>query len=335
MAQQTIMTIDSGTTNTRVVLWDLNQQMICMQKKEVGVRDTAINGSNQLLKRGVKECIDGVLEQASIGFDDVKTIIASGMITSNMGLVEIPHVVAPAGMDELAAATKAVLLEDVCPKPIWFIPGIKNNSQPVDMQNYEAMDIMRGEETESVYLIERYHEGKPMVLILPGSHTKLVAVNEQGKITGCMTSISGELLSALSFHTIIADAVGRRFVDEEYSKEMTLYGYQNCKKVGISRASFSARILSQFSGKSANSIANYMLGVSLQEDVAAMKNTDALRLDADSTILIAGKNPLRQALVDVLEYDGYYKNIINYSPEEGKPMSALGASLIAGKCNLL
>ena len=36
-----------------------------------------------------------------------------------------------------------------------------------------------------------------MILVLPGSHNKFVAVNADKEITGCLTSISGELLSAI------------------------------------------------------------------------------------------------------------------------------------------
>ncbi|MFR8903943.1 MAG: 2-dehydro-3-deoxygalactonokinase [Blautia wexlerae] len=42
-----------------------------------------------------------------------------------------------------------------------------------------------------------------MILVLPGSHNKFVAVNADKEITGCLTSISGELLSAIINDTII------------------------------------------------------------------------------------------------------------------------------------
>ncbi len=50
------------------------------------------------------------------------------------------------------------------------------------------------------------------MFILPGSHNKFVAMSAEGKILGCMTSISGELLDAMTHHTILADAVGGAFV---------------------------------------------------------------------------------------------------------------------------
>ena len=86
-----IITLDTGTTNTRVILWDSKFCPAASAKSEVGVRNTAIDGSNRRLKAAVKECLEQVLRDAGASYDEVEAVIASGMITSNVGLVEIPH----------------------------------------------------------------------------------------------------------------------------------------------------------------------------------------------------------------------------------------------------
>lgn len=48
------ITIDGGTTNTRCILWNSSRQRIDEQKREVGVRNTAIDGNNSKLKNAVK-----------------------------------------------------------------------------------------------------------------------------------------------------------------------------------------------------------------------------------------------------------------------------------------
>ena len=178
------ITVDAGTTNTRAILFDERKEMKALESRAAGVRNTAIDGDNHQLRNAVKECLDGLLARENIGYEDVAMIIASGMITSNVGLVEIPHLAAPAGIRELAAGMKSVLLEDICPVPIHFIPGIKNTSDPITPDNYEAMDIMRGEETETVALISELPANRRILIVLPGSHTKFVSVNESGQITG-------------------------------------------------------------------------------------------------------------------------------------------------------
>ena len=331
-----IITIDTGTTNTRIILWDANRNQLAIASSATGVRNTAIDGNNIRLKKAVKSCIESVMEEKDLAYDQIKRIIASGMITSNVGLVEIPHVTAPASADDLAKATKSVLLEDIAPIPIWFIPGIKNFSENVNLDNYESMDIMRGEEVESIAIIDEFFDGNPMLLVLPGSHSKFIPVNQNGEITGCLTTISGELLASITNDTIIADAVGRKFVSEEtYDKEMLIEGYKNGNKTGVGRACFSARILNQFAIDDKEKVANYILGVVLSSDIQAIKESSVLSVTSDYKIVVSGKNPLRKALCDIMEYSGEFNSIQEFVSEKDTSLSALGAYIIAEKSNIL
>lgn len=331
-----IITLDTGTTNTRVCLWDRAFQLAASAKAEVGVRNTAIDGDNRRLKAAVKDCLEQALQCAGAGYEDVALIIASGMITSNVGLVEIAHCVVPAGADELAAAVRRVELPEICPLPIHFIPGVKNAAGAVDFTNFEAMDIMRGEEVESVAMLAHYPQGRSYLLVLPGSHMKFVCVNTQGQITGCLTSISGELLASITNHTIIADAVGRQFAQAEtYNREMVLLGYDTAARSGIGRACFSARILSQFATRDTAKLANYLLGVALQSDLVGIRHSSALQVSRETDVIVAGKDPLRQAMVDLLEHDAYFAHVHTYIPEDAHPLSAAGALIIAKKLGVL
>ena len=56
-------TIDTGTTNTRVILWDKNRKLIGIEKREIGVRDTAIDGNNLRLKQGVRDWLADLLQK--------------------------------------------------------------------------------------------------------------------------------------------------------------------------------------------------------------------------------------------------------------------------------
>lgn len=325
-----VITIDTGTTNTRVILWDENRKILASAKSETGVRNTAADGNNERLKNAVRECIDKVMKQQGITYASVARVIASGMITSNVGLAEIPHVTAPAGEKELAGQSVERLLEDVCPLPITFIPGIKNGVETVTLKNYEKMDIMRGEEVEAVAILSGYPRGKEYLLVLPGSHSKFISVGKDGKITGCLTSITGELLASITRDTIIADAVDRKFVSEEsYDREMILQGFANAEKTGLGRACFSARILNQFAVPDKTKIANYILGAVLQNDMAALRNSAALSAGPDTTVIVSGKNPLRKALLEVLRADGYFRELVEYIPDDAFPLSAAGAYIVA------
>lgn len=291
--------VDCGTTNLRVTLLDERRQVVDSVKAEGGVRHTAIDGHNGRLKAALRESVNTLL--AAHGYDtgDVARCVAYGMITSNVGLLEIPHVIAPASPGDLRAAMREQVFPDVAPFPIAFIPGVRNFAGEVNMDNFAGMDMMRGEETEAVGLYRLLETSGPAVFILPGSHNKFVRMGAAGEIAGCMTSISGELLDAVTHHTILADAAGRSFVGAgEYDSEMACEGAWECARSGLGRAAFAGRILSVLGGRDQRAIQSYLLGATLALDVQAMQ---AFLNDAENArIFVAGKAPVQQAMCDVL-----------------------------------
>ena len=46
-----VVTVDAGTTNTRVFLWNKYRMMVASAESETGVRNTIIDGNNDLLKK--------------------------------------------------------------------------------------------------------------------------------------------------------------------------------------------------------------------------------------------------------------------------------------------
>ncbi|MFT8209510.1 MAG: 2-dehydro-3-deoxygalactonokinase [Symbiopectobacterium sp.] len=86
--------IDCGSTNTRLYLIK-DQAVISKNEIPVGVNSTAATGNNIALKEGIAAGFQQLLAQENLTLNDVRFAIASGMITSNLGLVEIPHLTAP------------------------------------------------------------------------------------------------------------------------------------------------------------------------------------------------------------------------------------------------
>jgi 2-dehydro-3-deoxygalactonokinase len=325
-----LLTLDSGTTNTRAVLWDAAAKIVDIEKVEVGVRNTAIDGNNSRLKTGVNACMEKLLRRNGLDFDGVAAIYASGMITSNVGLYELPHLVAPAGRDDFVQGVVMVDLPDVAPKPIHFIPGLKNMAGGVTIENVEGQDIMRGEEAESIALLEWLPKGKEYLFVMPGSHTKFVTADSDGRLTGCLTSLAGEILSLLTTQSILADAVKHGFITtENYDVKEMLAGFRTARETSLSRAAFSTRIMNQFVAEHPSTCANFLLGAVLESDVAAVKRSRALNVSAAANVVVAGNDPMRSALVRVFEEDVYFEKVHAYVPSEGMMMSAYGAYLIA------
>ncbi len=294
------LVIDCGTTNLRVTLLDENKNRLDVVKAEGGVRHTSIDGHNGRLRALLKESIDTVLARNGYAADDVHKCVASGMITSALGLLEIPHVPAPAGAAELRAKMQKKVFEDIAPFEIEFIPGMRNFAGPVDLENFSGMDMMRGEEVEAIGLYKLLAPKGAAMFVLPGTHNKFVSMDKDGKMLGCMTSISGELLDAVTHHTIIAEAVGHSFVNaDEYDAEYAKAGARECAVSGLGRAAFAGRILATLGGKDKAKLQSYLLGAVLALDVQAMQSFVGDQENVEA--YIAGKAPLQQCFCDVME----------------------------------
>lgn len=325
MKNNYLILVDTGTTNSRCLLLNDEKEVVASAKQEVGVRNVAIEGNNCCLKKAVKECIESVLIQEDITYANVSAIYASGMITSNVGLVEVPHLIAPVGKKEFLENIHVKLIEDVAPIPIQFVPGVKNMSNKIDYFNFEQMDIMRGEEVETLAILDRVSTKESLLIVLPGSHTKFVSVDSDKKITGCLTTLSGELLSCITNHTILADVVKKNFVDEDsYDEEMLQLGFRQAATCGIGRACFSARILDQFVEKNPKKMANYLLGVALQNDMVAARNSKALDVSRKTKVMVGGKNPLKKAIACLIREDGFFEDVQEIEPKGNLPLSAEG-----------
>lgn len=320
-----IMTIDGGTTNTRVRIIQ-NEKVLAKAFVSLGVRNTAINGSKKELLEGLRNAINTALSSAHVKREDLQMVVASGMITSNVGIYEIPHVVAPAGIIEITEASQLVKIPELIDMPILFIPGVKNNNylQGND-QNLESMDIMRGEETETIGILKIKSLKGPLTMILPGSHTKVLKVNEHNQITGCLTTMAGEIFSTLATKTILADSIPKSLISHLEPEEI-LKGASISRRVGLTRGCFFTRIISQFTSLDGNKKANFLLGVILGQDLIAIKNCTACKLEKDETIVIGGPPNLRNAVYYLLEKEHDIKGKIIVLDDDTVEMStAIGA----------
>lgn len=331
-----IVTIDMGTSNTRSSLWR-DGALLAQAARPVGVRDAATGAGKRPLEQALRDTIEAVLAEAGVAAGAVDLTLASGMIGARAGLAEVPHVAAPAGLAELAQGMAPIALPalaDLLTGPLWCIPGVRNHRAQVGLHNHEAMDIMRGEETETMGLLSRLRLEERAIIIMPGSHTKLVSVDQQQRIVGCATTIAGELLQAISEHTLIGeslDGFGRSLHPAHL-----LAGAATARKAGLARACFSVRILAQFSQVQLDERASFLLGAVLADDVLTLKNSSAIQMRPDTTIFICGKPILRDALALLIAEDSYFygKKIIVDDAQQGN-MAGAGALAIAAARNLI
>ncbi len=305
-----IIAIDGGTTNTRLTLVDKGV-ILDRIKKKVGAR----SGGGEL-KTAVREGIAELFGKNPGAAGKVSKIVLSGMIGSESGLCEIPHIVAPAGVKELRKSLVTVKMPEVTELPLVFIPGVKTFSDPKEKPLSE-LDIMRGEETELCGIMSEIGARRALVL-LPGSHMKIIETDSEGRIISFRTSISGELSRAAAENTILSRSIGGVFpasMDAEYLRN----GFEYAKAHGIGEALFKVRVQGNFLGVGPEKLYAFLLGAILRDDVRSLPS-------GGNPVVIAGSEPFRSAFDRLIEGE---KIIIDDKISE--TAAAIGAEIIAGE----
>lgn len=300
------ITIDGGTTNTRVYLVR-NGAIVIVENISIGSKDCT--KGNHVFKQGLKNVINSILAKYALKESDIECIIASGMITSEYGLSSLPHLVAPVGKKELHQGMTKQIFSEITPIPFFFIPGVKNQGNKFDI-----VDMMRGEETELMGLIKAY--GCDYLYVFPGSHTKLVIVDEKEQIACCNTMMTGEMIEALSQNTILKETI---CLDEmQYDEKFLLLGYRECLQKGFNQALFKTRILNTLFRYRKSECYSYFLGVIFTNEIEAIKKS------GKKGVIVAGKEQLKNPLAALLKEVTELK-VICVSRAEGMEATCRGA----------
>ncbi|MBY0572745.1 MAG: 2-dehydro-3-deoxygalactonokinase [Undibacterium sp.] len=329
-----ILTIDTGTTNTRVTIW-LDGLVIAHEACEVGVRDTAITGNREKLQNGVRDTIIKTLASGKVNEEQIDLVIGTGMISSNVGLFELPHVQAPAGLSQLARGMVSVTIPEVFAKPIWLVPGVKNVVDNIGLHNCEAMDMMRGEEVEVMAVLDQLEITGPAMMVMPGSHSKFVCVDDKNRITGCVTTLAGELMYVITHNTILAKSLDSQFASH-IAEEMLLAGAKSAQNIGLGRTCFNVRTLDQFTIYERNDRANFLLGAILGADLLTLKNSTAIDMLPGTPIVICGKPIMKEALAILIRNDDFFSGKLTVVSDETQAhLAGLGAIRVASARGLV
>ena len=263
------------------------------------------------------------------------------MITSNLGLHEVPHLVAPVSLDSFATNIKSIVIPAISALPIHFIPGVKNlDTDNLDADNLDTgnlgslagLDIMRGEEVEALAIADLFNINQDAIIALPGSHSKFVAIDSQQAIQGCCTTLAGELNAIITNHTILTSSLENRF-SESLCNDALLEGYQAAEKYGLGHALFLIRLQEQFEGKPHEKLASFLIGVILHSDIKALSSAPQLRFTSETPVYIGGSGLLCQATAELLKHQ-FPDNPV-YQCSDTQDLSAIGSIYVAKKANII
>jgi 2-dehydro-3-deoxygalactonokinase len=332
-----VIALDGGTSNTRARLI-LDGRVVATARRTVGVRDSVLGDRSpgQSLAEAIRDVIVGAAGTGDGPERDPTApplpdlIVASGMLSSEVGLLAVPHVFAPAGLAELAGAVVSRTLPQVWSRPIHFVPGVRT---PADNgpDGWMQADLMRGEECETLgaltelarrSLIEPGEQG--MVLVWPGSHTKLVQVGEHGRITRSQTTLAGELIQSVARHTLIAASLPAE-LPTVLDVEMTDAGGRASQKLGLARAAFLVRVASVLGTMSQDQRASFWIGAVVAHDVGHLARHSILAQPLP--VWVGGRQPLRSLYARWLA-GALQRAVSPLDDEISETASALGALAI-------
>jgi 2-dehydro-3-deoxygalactonokinase len=308
-----IVAVDSGTTSTRV--WVLEHgEVRANSGSRAGARDVARTKDRSELLGRVRGLADDALATAGSTWEAVEAIVAFGMITSELGLEEVPHLEAPVSRRRLAAAMVERRYEDALPAPVRLVPGVRSGGDEL-----ELADFMRGEETEVAGLLALGEPEPPFLYISTGSHTKFVGVDREGRIDWSLTTLSGELLLALHRETILADLVNVEAAPTDLAALED--GAHFVERAGLTRALFAARLLNRVRGMSAASCSDFLHGAVAGADLLSLRRAAETRGGLPHRVAIGGKSSLREAYRHLLEREPNVAELRGFD----LPLGALGA----------
>ena len=217
-------------------------------------------------------------------------ILAAGMVTSDQGLVEVPHVEAPAGIADIARhlQVESFMLAEGDSLPLFFVPGVRSGFGVEGLAATFETDLMRGEETLCLGLLKQERLTPGTLLLNLGSHWKLIWFDAQKRIAGSRTRLTGEMIHAIQAHTLLASSVPQqrpRVLHEDWVQ----LGYDQAARFGLSRALFCTRLLDLRGMGTGEQRLSFLYGCVIHGEMSYLT---ALRNERPVSLLLAGSAPL-------------------------------------------
>ena len=314
----TAIFIDTGTTNTRV--WLVRGTEILAHKTAMmGVRDSAREGSTTRLRDCLRELIADVQTT-----EKAVCAIAAGMITSALGLADVPHIAAPAGIAELAAATQRHTFSDVTDLPVLLVPGIGSGPAKCDFHSVTDVDVMRGEETLCAGLVQLGLAPLPCTVLNLGSHWKAIQLDAEGRIASSVTSLTGEMIFTTQTQTILASAVPHeRPVNIAY--DWAAAGMRTQRQAGLARALFCVRLLEQKGDCTPDERLAFLVGAFVASDLDGLQQSGHLSMDRP--VLLTGGGAVADLWNQALAVSRIHSQIITGEETEAAMLAGLSAIL--------
>ena len=265
--------VDWGTSSLRAFLIGTEGEVLDRLTTSQGIMHVADGDYSRVLK----ELLAPWLAEKRL------PIIASGMITSCNGWQETPYLSAPAGAAQLAGNLHHINFDN--DTPLHFVTGLS-------IEHSGAPDVMRGEETQIVGVVEvGLVDG---VCVMPGTHSKWITVQDR-QITDFQTVMTGEVFAALRHHTILGALMKDGAFSEHAFREGVTAGFKSGEN--LLHYLFRVRTLPLFDKLSEEQTADYLSGMLIGAEANGVLANQATRGEVN----ILGRGDLAERYTIALE----------------------------------
>ena len=274
-----LIAVDWGTSRLRAWLLDGGGRALAEADSDQGIG--AISGGH--------EAVLGALVAA---WPKVPAICA-GMVGSRQGWREVAYVPCPADISAIAGRLARFTASDG--REIAIVPGLTVTAPGRDG------DVIRGEETQIIGLIER-EPSFAGTAILPGTHSKWARV-ERGAVLDFQTYISGELFALLAHQSFLRHSVAEGLADLSASPDFSLAVMRVVEEgLPFAGALFSVRTRQLLANVAKDTNLAYLSGLVIGGEIAAAQTSGLL--PAGSDVAVVGSPSLTSAYARALAIAG-------------------------------
>jgi 2-dehydro-3-deoxygalactonokinase len=311
--QAALLALDWGTSSLRAYLLNGAMELIACRDAGQGIMHLPLDGFAGAL---------GSLCGDWLGAQPELPVIASGMVGSAQGWMEVPYVAAPASIDALAGGIRYVTGPQ--DRRIALVPGV--------MQDGDKPNVMRGEETQvagALAVAPDFFAGPDEhLIVLPGTHSKWVRVRE-GRIVSFLTFMTGELYAVLRHHSLLGRLMRDDCSDDPQAFELGLSAAED-SEAGALSALFSVRTLGLTGRLHPSQLGEYLSGLLIGHEIREARHLLATQFDATRPLALVGAEDLCRRYALALQRFGV--------PVHGKDFSeatAAGLWQIASRAGLV
>ena len=241
-------------------------------------------------------------------------VIACGMVGSAQGWGEAAYRKTPVDVASLGQALHKV--RSLRGVDVHIVPGV--------IEQVGLPNVMRGEETQVLGVLQSLPACAELLIGLPGSHSKWVEVVE-GRITHFDTFMTGELFAVLSTHSILGrtQKSAGQFQAQAFDRGVHV-ALSNDGQRGVLSTLFSARTLGLTAQLAPDQQPDYLSGLLIGHELAGLPDSAK-----HQPIILVGANALCARYQRALALCGFsHVSLAQEATQRGLWQLALAAGLI-------